>query len=166
MQIRFKEKKNSNKQKVSLLRDNRRLRNGNVIIIQHIYFIVHLNKMIVLMQKEIVYSLFYPYGLNTRKPLLNKSLQMSLNAKFWTRTNGEKLSIQNSASTKCIERTSECPIITHPGAAVDEGACDLQHVCVLSQLQAVSLQLLLVPRHLAQLHLQPLELLLQGTPHR
>ena len=45
MQIRFKEKKNSNKQKVSLLRDNRRLRNGNVIIIQHIYFIVHLNKM-------------------------------------------------------------------------------------------------------------------------
>ena len=62
-------------------------------------------------------------------------------------------------------RRDESPVITHPGAAVDEGACDLQHVCVLSQLQAVPLQLLLVPRHLTQLHLQPLELLLQTTSH-
>lgn len=40
---------------------------------------------------------------------------------------------------------------------------DLQHVRVLFELQQVPLQLLLVPGHLAELHLQPLKLLLKGT---
>lgn len=52
---------------------------------------------------------------------------------------------------------------THPGAAVDEGACDPQHVRVLGELQQVPLQLLLVLGHLAQLHFQPLQLLLNTT---
>lgn len=52
---------------------------------------------------------------------------------------------------------------TYPGAAVYEGARDLQHVRVLGELQQVPLQLLLVAGHLAELHLQPLELLLNGT---
>lgn len=39
---------------------------------------------------------------------------------------------------------------------------DLQHVRVLFELQQVPLQLLLVPGHLAELHLQPLKLLLKG----
>lgn len=54
-------------------------------------------------------------------------------------------------------------IHTHSGAAVYEGACDLQHVCVLFELQEVPLQLLLVSSHLAELHLQPLKLLLNVT---
>lgn len=58
---------------------------------------------------------------------------------------------------------------THPGAAVYEGPRDLQHVRVLFELQEVPLQLVLVAGHLAQLHLQPLKLLLNAatdrTPH-
>ena len=52
---------------------------------------------------------------------------------------------------------------THSGAAVYEGPRDLQHVRVLGELQEVPPQLLPVLRHLAQLHLQPLELLLNIT---
>lgn len=43
-----------------------------------------------------------------------------------------------------------------------KGASDLQHVRVLGELQQVPLQLLLVASHLAELHLQPLQLLLRG----
>lgn len=57
----------------------------------------------------------------------------------------------------CILNSSE----THPGAAVHKGPRDLQHVRVLFELQEVPLQLLLVPGHLAELHLQPLKLLLE-----
>lgn len=46
-----------------------------------------------------------------------------------------------------------------------EGPRDLQHVCVLGELQEVPLQLLLVSGHLAELHLQPLELLLNAVTH-
>lgn len=49
---------------------------------------------------------------------------------------------------------------THPGAAVHERVCDPQHVCVLCQLQQVPLELLFILGHLAELHLQPLQLLL------
>lgn len=44
-----------------------------------------------------------------------------------------------------------------------EGPRDLQHVRVLSELQEVPLKLLFVLRHLAELHLQPLKLLLDTT---
>lgn len=59
----------------------------------------------------------------------------------------------------CILSSSE----THPGAAVHKAPRDLQHVRVLFELQQVPLQLLLVAGHLAELHLQPLKLLLKGT---
>lgn len=49
---------------------------------------------------------------------------------------------------------------THSGAAVHEGLGYLQHVSVFCELQEVPLKLLLVSRHLAELHLQPLKLLL------
>lgn len=57
------------------------------------------------------------------------------------------------------ERAAECRL-THPGAAVDEGLSDLQHVCVFGELQEIPLKLFLVFRHLTELHLQPLKLLL------
>ena len=47
-----------------------------------------------------------------------------------------------------------------------EGPRDLQHVRVLGELQEVPLQLLFVSGHLAELHLQPLELLLNVSTER
>lgn len=46
---------------------------------------------------------------------------------------------------------------------MDEGPRDLQHVRVFGELEEVPLKLLFVLRHLAQLHLQPLKLLLNMT---
>lgn len=44
-----------------------------------------------------------------------------------------------------------------------EGSGDLEHVRVLGEFQEVPLQLFFVPRHLTELHLQPLKLLLNIT---
>lgn len=50
---------------------------------------------------------------------------------------------------------------THPGAAVHECTCDSQHVRVLGQLEQVPLELFFILGDLAELHLQPLQLLLK-----
>lgn len=81
---------------------------------------------------------------------------------LWRRVAASCLGMHDNQCVRvcvCILNSSE----THSGAAVHKAPRDLQHVCVLFELQQVPLQLLLVPGHLAELHLQPLKLLLKGT---
>lgn len=92
----------------------------------------------------------------------NKTCQRQEN-KMLPGRRGVGASPKEQGARNWCEKRSKRRKRTHSGAAVDEGPRDLQHVRVFGELEEVPLKLLFVLRHLAQLHLQPLKLLLNMT---